>query len=133
MRSMKTVMRTLIVWLLLLALPFQGLAAARMLPSAGAPAAQSETHAAPVATPCHDMAAAGAVDDDHRHGQHKQDKEQKQHRSVCGDCCIVVALVPVPLVPPVCAPPSFAIPFRAGHLASADPSLLERPPRHLAA
>jgi hypothetical protein len=126
MRPMKTVMRSLIVWLLLLALPFPGLAAARMLPSLSAPAMQSVMHAAPVAKSCHDAAATSADDGDH---QPKQDK----HRSVCGDCCIVVALVPVPLVPPACAPPSIAIPFRAGHPASVDPSLLERPPRRLAA
>lgn len=117
---MKTVMRSLIAWLLLLALPFQGLAAARMLPSVSAPAV---THATPVAKHCHATAAAKADVSDHQH----------EHRSVCGDCCIVVALVPVPLVPPAFPPPSIAIPFRAGHLASVDPPLLERPPRRLAA
>ena len=116
-------MRALIVWLLLLALPFQGLAAARMLPSVSAPAPQSVMHATPVAKSCHEMSAPRADGGDHQH----------KHRSVCGDCCIVVALVPVPLVPPAFAPPSIAIPFDAGHLASADPSLPERPPRHLVA
>jgi hypothetical protein len=56
-----------------------------------------------------------------------------KHRGVCADCCIVVALVPAPLVPPACAPPSIAIPFRAGHVASVDPVLPERPPRRLVA
>jgi hypothetical protein len=120
MRPMKTLMRSLIAWLLVLALPFQGLAAARMLPSVSAPAV---AHAAPVAQHCHATAVAKADDGDHRH----------KHRGVCGDCCIVVALVPVPLVPPAFPPPSIAIPFRAGHLASVDPPLLERPPRRLAA
>jgi hypothetical protein len=121
MRSMKTVMRALIVWLLLLALPFQGLAAARMLPSVTAPAVtRSVMHAAPVAKSCHEMAAPAADHGDHQH----------KHRSVCADCCIVVALVPTPLVPPAFAPPSIAIPFDAGHLASADPTLPDRPPRH---
>jgi hypothetical protein len=41
--------------------------------------------------------------------------------------------VPAPLVPPAFAPPSIAIPFHAGHLASVDPALPERPPRRLAA
>lgn len=117
---MKTVMRSLIVWLLLLALPFQGLAAARMLPAASAP---TVTHAAPVVKTCHEMSAPKANDGDH----------QDKHRSACADCCVVVALVPVPLVPPAFAPPSIAIPFDAGHLASADPSLPERPPRRLVA
>jgi hypothetical protein len=124
MRSMKTVMRSLIVWLLLLALPFQGLAAARMLPSVSAPAALTVTHAAPMAKSCHEMMSAPKADGgDHQH----------KHRGVCADCCIVVALVPAPLVPPAFAPPSIAIPFAAGHLASADPTLPERPPRHLLA
>ncbi|WP_440963319.1 hypothetical protein ACL58G_23250 [Massilia sp. GER05] len=113
-------MRSLIAWLLLLALPFQGLAAARMLPSVIAPAI---THATPVAQHCHATAVARADDSAHQH----------EHRGACGDCCIVVALVPVPLVPPAFPPPSTAIPFRAGHLASVDPPLLERPPRRLAA
>ena len=117
---MKTVMRSLIVWLLLLALPFQGLAAARMLPSVSAPAV---THAVSIVKSCHDVAAAKVDDGDHRH----------EHRSACGDCCIVVAPVPVPLVPPASAPPSIAIPFRAAPLASVDPPLPERPPRRLVA
>ena len=120
MPAMKTVTRALIVWLLLLALPFQGLAAARMLPAVSAPAVM---HAAPAVKSCHEMSAPKANDGDH----------QNKHRSVCGDCCIVVALVPVPLVPPAFAPPSIAIPFHAAPLASVDPSLPERPPRRLVA
>ena len=38
-----------------------------------------------------------------------------------------------PSNPPASAPPSIAIPFRAGPLASVDPSLPERPPRRLVA
>ena len=117
---MKTVTRALIVWLLLLALPFQGLAVARMLPAVTAPAA---THTAAAVKSCHEMATPKADDGDH----------QDKHRSVCADCCIVVAPVPAPLVPPAFAPPSIAIPFDAGHLASADPILPERPPRRLVA
>jgi hypothetical protein len=121
----KIVLRTLFVWLLLLALPFQGMAAARMLPSAGV--AQT-TAAAPAAAParhCHDvhLAAVGA----------HPDKLQDKHHSACADCCIVVAPVPAPFVPPACAPPSWAIPFRAGHVPSVDPALPERPPRLLVA
>jgi hypothetical protein len=123
---MKTVLRSLIVWLLLLALPVQGLAAARMLPSAPAPPA----HAAPLVKPCHDMPAAHAAKA--APGEH-QDKHKGKPPSACGDCCIVVALVPAPIVPPAFAPPSSAIPFHAGHLASVDPALPERPPRRLVA
>jgi len=116
-----TVLRSLFVWLLLLALPVQGVAAAaRMLPSV---AATTASHAAPAAQPCHDMAAvadaAKAAD------AHHPDK----HHGACADCCIAAAPVPTPVVPPACAPPSVAIPFRAGHVPSVDPALPERPPR----
>ena len=116
---MNTVLRSLFVWLLLLALPFQGLAAARMLPSASAPAAMT------AARSCHDTHVARAAHADKAAGGDHHDK----HRGTCAGCCIVVALVPAPLVPPAFAPPSTAIPFRAGHVASVDPTLPERPPR----
>jgi hypothetical protein len=115
-----TVLRSLFVWLLLLALPVQGVAvAARMLPHVAAPAA----HATTAAHHCHDTApaadAAKAAD------AHHPDK----HHGACADCCIAAAPVPATVVPPACAPPSVAIPFRAGHVASVDLSLPERPPR----
>ena len=124
---MNNVLRALFVWLLMLALPVQGLAAARMLPSVSAPAAVAAAHrAGPVAHHCHDMpavhagtAAKAAAGDHHA-----------KHHGACPGCCIVVALMSAPLVPPAFAPPSFAIPFRAGHVASVDPVLPERPPRH---
>ena len=115
---MNTVLRSLFVWLLLLALPVQGVAAAtRMLPHVAAPAATAAAHH------CHDTApaadAAKAAD------THHPDK----HHGACADCCIAAAPVPARVVPPACAPPSVAIPFRAGHVASVDPALPERPPR----
>jgi hypothetical protein len=117
-----TVLRSLFVWLLLLALPVQGVAAAaRMLPRVAAPAATAAAHH------CHDTAPA--TDAANAAGEHHQDK----HHGVCADCCIAAAPVPAPLVPPACAPPSVAIPFRAGHVASVDLSLPERPPRHFVA
>ena len=122
---MNTVLRSLFVWLLLLALPFQGLAAARMLPSVGTPAAMTAAHAAPAAQSCHDMAAAHAAQAGKAAGGDRHDN----HRGTCPGCCIAVALAPAPLVPPAFAPPSAAIPFRAGHVASVDPTLPERPPR----
>ncbi|NIA52786.1 hypothetical protein HAV22_03855 [Massilia sp. TW-1] len=115
---MNTVLRSLFVWLLLLALPVQGVAAAaRMLPSVAAPAAMAAAHH------CHDTApaadAAKAAD------AHHPDK----HHGACADCCIAAAPVPATVVAPACAPPSVAIPFRAGHVPSVDPALPERPPR----
>jgi hypothetical protein len=125
-----TVLRTLFVWLLLLALPLQGVAAARMLPSAGMPQATAPA-AAPASAPapvkhCHDMQQAAA-------GDHHPDTLQDKHHGACADCCIVVAPVPAPFIPPACAPPSWAIPFRAAHVPSVAPALPERPPRLLVA
>ncbi|WP_322404124.1 DUF2946 family protein [Massilia luteola] len=122
---MNIVLRSLFVWLLLLALPFQGLAAARMLPSVSAPAAMAAAHAAPPAQSCHHMPAAHAA----QAGKASGGDHHDHHRGTCPGCCIAVALVPAPLVPPAFAPPSVAIPFRAGHVASVDPALPERPPR----
>lgn len=122
---MKTVLRTLFVWLLLLALPFQGVAAARMLPSAGMPHTTASAPAAAPAKHCHGMHQAAV-------GDHP-DKFQHKHRGACADCCIVVAPVPALLVPPAFVPPTWAIPFHAGHVPSVDPALPERPPRLLVA
>ena len=122
---MNTVLRSLFVWLLLLALPIQGVAAAaRMLPHVAATAA---AHAVPAVHHCHDLAPA--ADAAKAAGDHHPDK----HHGACADCCIAAAPVPAPFVPPACAPPSVAIPFRAGHVPSVDLSLPERPPRHLVA
>lgn len=136
---MKTVLRSLFVWLLLLALPFQGVAAARMLPSAGAAAGAmaAPVHAAPSAHPCHGMppaamaTPAGGTDAgaDVHAGGHADGK----HHGTCADCCIAVAPIPARIVPPAFAPPSIAIPFHAGHVPSVDPTLPERPPRLAAA
>ena len=123
---MNTALRSLFVWLLLLALPFQGAAAARMLPSVSAPAVTAAAQAAPAARHCHDMPAVHAA-------KAAADHHQDKHRGACPGCCIVVALVSTPLVPPAFAPPSVASPFRAAWVASVDPTLPERPPRRLAA
>jgi hypothetical protein len=120
-----TVLRTLFVWLLLLALPFQGVAAARMLPSADMSQTTASAPAAAPAQHCHDM-HQGATGD-------PAGKAQNKHHGACADCCIVVAPVPAPAVPPAFAPPSWAIPFHAGHVPSVDPVLPERPPRRLVA
>ena len=146
---MKTVLRSLFVWLLLLALPFQGMAAARMLPSVGAaagtvtapvhaaPAHATPVHAAPSAHPCHGMPATATathtVATDAGADVHAGGHADGKHHGPCADCCIAVAPVPARIVPPAFAPPSIAIPFHAGHVPSVDPTLPERPPRLSAA
>jgi hypothetical protein len=127
-----TALRSLVVWLLLLALPYQGLAAARMLPcaqplhpavaAAHAPAGAG-AHGAASACPMHAAPAAHAAHldagRDHGHGG-----------GACAACCIGVAPAPTPILPLALGPPDFiAIPFNAGPMTSVDPTLPERPPR----
>lgn len=117
---MKTALRTLFVWLLLLALPFQGVAAARMLPAVAGAGMSMSMHAGHAATKAADCPMHHATPAD-RHDGH--------HAGTCGCCCIGSA--PAPALPQLAAaPPDFiAIPFRAGHVTSADPALPDRPPR----
>lgn len=120
-RAVKSILRTLIVWLVLLAVPFQGLATAAMLPCAGcehAPAMDHHTQA----TPHH--AAAGQAK---MHG-HATDHHAKC--SNCADSCVGAAIAPSGLAPVVAhAPAATSIPFDARHVASVDLDHPERPPR----
>jgi hypothetical protein len=142
----KSLVRSLLVWLLLLALPFQAFAAASMLPRVGQ-AAAVPVHAAPAADvpPCHaQMMAAMAQDapapghmaapatasahDEHA-GRHDKNK-----CGTCAACCVGAAMAPsLPATLALPAPSTVSIPFHAGHLPSVDPVLLERPPSALRA
>ena len=134
---MNSILRSLLVYLLLLALPFQAFASASMRPLAAGPAAASATpaHAVMAAPlpPCHQavvMQAAPDTKDDNGHaGQHAKGKS-----GGCAACCLGAAMAcgtGAALAP---APPRFvSIPFRAGHLPSVDPVLPERPPSTLLA
>jgi hypothetical protein len=123
----KSIVRTLLVCFLLLALPFQAFAAASMLPRAGV----GQPAELP---PCHQQMnmQAAAMDgkaQDHQPGQHAKAK--------CGAgaaCCVAAA--PAPCLPAALAlpePGTASIPFHAGHLPSVDPVLPERPPSTLLA
>jgi len=112
----------------MLALPFGSPAAAAMPPCHHAQAmvhmAGMQKAAAPAAMHGRSCAAHRAGHDrDHDHGRHA-------NCSSCPGCCAGVALAPPPLPALPDAGPAFvAIPFRAGHMPSVDPALLERPPR----
>ena len=85
---MNTLLKTLIVWLMLVAIPFQGFA------TAGMPTCAS-MQAAPVAvTPehCHDMASAMPADDgaDHTSSLHHTGGKC----SSCASCCFGAAMAP---------------------------------------
>lgn len=119
--------RTLLVWLLLLALPFQAVAAAGMLASAPEPMAMAMTpmavshaHAGQSAH----CAARAASSPDVAHDAHGGKSGS------CATCCVGAAITPAALPALGLQPADFiSIPFRAGHVPSVDPSLPDRPPR----
>jgi hypothetical protein len=129
----KSIVRSLLVCFLLLALPFQAFASASMLPSAGH-ALSAEATVDDEVPPCHQQMqmqmpmqkvklAAASMHDDHA-SQHAKGK-----CGTCAACCVGAAMAPglpaaLALPPPITA----SIPFRAGHLPSVDPVLPERPP-----
>lgn len=121
----KLILRTLILWLVLLAVPFQGLATAAMLPCAGCDHAAAGGHQATdtqQAEPHHGAAEPatmhGGVGD--HHGK----------CSNCADSCVGAAIAPSGLPALVAhAPAALSIPFDAGPLSSVDLDHPERPPR----
>ncbi|MCY0915254.1 hypothetical protein [Massilia antarctica] len=103
--------RTLLVWLLLLALPLQGFAAAS--------SALCEAARAPVAS----QVAAG-MDEGHCH---KPDRPAKC--SNCAFCCVGMAIAPAfAALADGRAPASEAIAYAAMHATAHIPGGLERPP-----
>lgn len=125
---MKTVVRYLIVWLMLLALPFQGIASAAMLTCAHGSMRQAapQHDAALNQGHCHEQAVSVAAPAAHHGDAHDHDGRC----SACADCCTGAALAPAS-TPGVAAPDAPAIFHHAaaGHLAAVDLALPERPPR----
>jgi hypothetical protein len=125
--------RSLILWLALLAVPFQGFAAAAMLPcapAAGAHAMQMTAgahhdHAAMLKHARQEQGGHAASDSGAGHGHHAGAK-----CGTCAACCIGAAMASAPdLAVASIAPQSVSIPFHAGHLPTVHPTLPERPPR----
>jgi hypothetical protein len=133
----KPILRLLLVCFLMLALPFQAVASAGMLPGLGlAPASVREAPAAEP-PPCHQQRAMA---DHHASARTapSHDGDAFQHtKGKCGSCaaCYVgAALAPsLPAALALAPPCTVSIPFRAGHLPSVDPVLPERPPSTLPA
>ncbi len=118
---MKTLVRTLLVWLVLLAVPFQGFAAAAMTCAHAMAPAKHEAKA-----PCHGDAAAKAAADDDGAGEPQHTKCGN-----CAACSVGTAMAPAssPAAPDCC--PCNCCPAAAPERVSAsDPDLPERPPRH---
>lgn len=143
---MNTLLRTLTLWLVLLAVPFQGVAAAAMLgcgvgdmghpapaSSAAADMGAEHAHHGMHGGQHHAMPAADAgadADDGHHSPQHHGNAKC----GACSACSIGAAIVPAPVLAlPVHAPPRLAAPFSAGLLPSVDLALPERPPRFVLA
>jgi hypothetical protein len=121
-------LRSLIVWLLLLALPYQGMAAASMLACAPQPLpaqAMHRMHAAPV-PPCHQEAAAPGARDEGQQTPHGGSVKCAS----CAACAIFAALLPASVPDLAChAPAASAHAFAAGGLPSVCLAQPERPPR----
>lgn len=134
---MNSILRTLIVWLVLLAVPFPGFASAAM---SGCAAGHASRSLAAPASQDHDAHAGHleAMQAEHDHaammaGMHDADGDA-QHGvgkcSACSACSIGAAIVPAPLPAlAIHAPPAWTIPFTTGRVPSVHLALPERPPR----
>lgn len=153
---MKLLFRSMLVWLMLVALPFQGFASASMLlcapmsPSAmlaqaagRAQAGAGHDHAAMLAAGAAAQTQAQAEHGAPHHGlagaahqNQKQQDHQQHEKSRCGTpaaCCVGAALAPaMPDALPGLQSPSEAIPFHGAPQSSADLAAFERPPKSIA-
>ena len=121
-------MRWLMLWILLLALPVQGFAAATMVNCAGAH--EQMAHGTDHLYGAHAAHAAHAADSQHgEHADHQLGKLAKFKCSACASWCIGAALRPAPLAvlspAPMLAPDAFVLASRIGFVTDGP----DRPPR----
>lgn len=143
---MNRFLKTLLLWLLLAALPVQGMAAAAMAAcacgphhgAAPAPFAAHHPHEASMAQPArdmdHDYTAADPVTHKGHRGEHGASVHGASVCGACANCCpAAVALSPAPISMPqraaTIALPAYPLPL----VVSFIPSALERPPKRLSA
>ncbi|WP_371763418.1 hypothetical protein [Massilia sp.] len=131
---MKAILKVLIVWITLLAVPLHGFASATMSSCAPLPAAAPHGHehdgmaddADLADVDAHDGHAAPDVHSDHAPSAH----HHAGKCAACATCGSCVAMAPSFIaVLPVSAAPSVTVPFDQYLLQSADLALPERPPR----
>lgn len=122
---MNAIVKAFFVWLMLLAVPFQGFAAASALLCAPLPAAAVHDMAKPAAAQ-HGAKAAVTESCAVAHAHHHADGKC----GACANCCTGAAITPsfVPALP-VHPARLASIPMAAHRLASVDLALPERPPR----
>ncbi|HJU99259.1 MAG TPA: hypothetical protein VJ752_01775 [Burkholderiaceae bacterium] len=125
--------RTLLLWLLLAALPLQGYAAACASTAMGgamAPARIMSQHQASTATAAHAVVEHCAMQAKSRHCHDGADAGQAKCGN-CAACCVGAAVaLPVPALALAESRPagSEAIPYRLRHVTAHIPAGPERPP-----
>jgi hypothetical protein len=128
-------LHSLIVWILLLAVPLQGFAAATMMLCA-----PQVANAAAVPGASHDHQAMLAAQASGHHDQHavsrhdgdgdKHDRQAGGKCGACSACCYGAAMAPSDSLPMSSGVPAFeSIPFAAGHAPTVDLAGPERPPQ----
>jgi hypothetical protein len=125
-----TLLRSLIVWLLMLALPWQGVAAAAMVGCAPAPLPAVSMHALHEAArpPCHE----GMSMQDSAAQPERQGKTHHAGAAKCTTCaaCAIAAVLPAGLPPLASAPPpALSPPAAERFLPTVHLDQPERPPR----
>lgn len=113
----------------MLALPFQAFASASMLPRVVN--ASLAPHAMPAAElpPCHQQMAKDHLAKPLAAHEGDAGQHDKGRCGTCAACCIGAAMASsLPATLALAPPSTTSIPFRAAHLPSVDPVLLERPP-----
>ncbi|MEJ8850217.1 DUF2946 family protein [Variovorax rhizosphaerae] len=127
-----SLIRALLVWAVMLAVPFQGFAAASMLYCATTETPLSESLAAATAA-SHDhhdhSSAAPEAGPGHGHHDHDASDDGSSHKcGTCGACHSVALTSTLPAIPPDALPPAdLAEPIIA--VAELPPRVLDKPPR----
>ena len=135
---MKNLLKSLIVWLLFAAIPFQGLAAASMRSCAPMAAVHCGTHAASMQGGQHHAGAIGAASVgpglDHAadtSSHHHAGNKSAAKCQTCVYCGVGAVMAPASLTAPLagatCGLTHGAL--RVGHLPAVDLDLPERPPK----
>lgn len=137
MTAMKALLRSLLLWFLLVGVPFQGFASATMLLCGPPPAVQTVHAMQTMAMDGHHdhaamLAAQAGADDDHRSGGHQNTGHAKCASAAA--CCTGAPLAPsLPTAPPAPAGRCATIPFESAAPAAVDLAGIDRPPRTIVA
>lgn len=133
---MNILLKSLVVWLMLVALPFQGFASASMLLCAPMQPPAMATSSVAMTAMGHDhhammmaqaMEHASAAPADGHDAAHHHDGGKC---NTCASCCFGAAMAPAGVAPlPAESPQLTAFHFEPGHVARVDLALPERPPQ----